>query len=166
MDCIVVVRTTEATGVAWSALRWTATSVDTARQDQGKRAAQRRGGGGVGVLVFALVVHPYRLPFATNCRNHFRSMGGNQQVVAAFFFSGESKKMRFVCPETARTSRLRVITFPPAYARSSTRIRKHGHRGGGGVDESDLPKADIHTQVVVMKPDSPLAVLRMARGLK
>ena len=85
-------------------------------------------------------------------------------MVAANFF-GDSKKMRFICPQTACTSPLRVSTFLPAYARSSTKRRHQWHRGGGGFDEADLPKPYTQTQAVVTKPDTPTAVLRMAGGL-
>ena len=37
--------------------------------------------------------------------------------------------------------------------------------GGGGVAEVDLPKPYTHTQAVVIKLDTPTAVLRMAGGL-
>ena len=38
-------------------------------------------------------------------------------------------------------------------------------QGGGGFDEVDLPKPYTQTQAVVMKPDTPTSVLRMAAGL-
>ena len=93
-------------------------------------------------------------------------MAGIQQVAATNFF-GDNKQTCFVCPETPRTSPLRVSTFLPACARSSnqkTALVAQGG-GGGGVNEADLPKPYTQTKAVVMKPDTPTTVLRMATGL-
>ena len=40
-----------------------------------------------------------------------------------------------------------------------------GGGGGAGFDEADLRKPYTQPQAVVMKPDSPTAMMRMARGL-
>ena len=84
--------------------------------------------------------------------------------MAATNIFGDSKKMPFVCSQTAV-----LHHYGSAHFCQHTRDLQleDGTSGIGGAwfDEVDLPKPYTHTQAVVMKPDTPTAVLRMAGGL-